>query len=283
MMKISIITATRNSGATIQDTMRSILNQSYTDFEHIIIDGASTDNTMARVKELESLYDGKLKYISEPDKGLYDAMNKGLAMAQGDVVGLLNSDDIFSSPDVLEQIVVNISDYDGVYGDVSYIRDNNMNNKVRYYSSRRFRAWKMIMGFMPAHPSFYCRREVYNKYGNYDIQMKIASDFELLLRFIYINKIRLKYVRKNFVTMRIGGLSTSGLKSHKQILKDHMMAYRKNRVNSNYLFESCRYGYKVAELTYYSIRKIMDKIASKIRMEKHGRQSVSEFIETWQG
>ncbi len=278
-MKLSIITTAYNSGKTIRDTMNSVLSQSYPDFEHIIIDGGSTDNTMDIVKELEPQYSGRLKYISEPDHGIYDAMNKGLALVTGEVVGILNSDDFFSAPDILQLVVENISDVDAVYADVHYIKGNNVNCGVRYYSSRRFRRWKMCMGFMPAHPSFYCRKSIYDHFGKFDLDFRIASDFELLLRFIYLHNIRTTYIRRNFVTMRIGGVSTSGLQSHRQILKDHMKAYRKNNVYSNYFLEGCRYLYKLLEISYYKLRLPFDRKSTDDSMKK--RLTPAEYIISW--
>lgn len=245
--------------------MESVLHQTYKDIEHIIVDGASKDDTMSIVRELEPLYKGRLKYISEPDMGIYDAMNKGIHMATGDVIGMLNSDDFYSSDDILQIVADNIKDVDSIYADVHYIDGDSVEDGVRYYSSRRFRRWQMIMGFMPAHPSFYCRRVIYDRLGNFDLSYKIASDFELLLRFIYLNNISTKYIKKNFVTMRIGGASTSGLKSHRQILKDHMAAYKKNNIRSNYILEGCRYAYKVAEISYYKLRLPIDNFVRSRR------------------
>ena len=147
-MTISIITATYNSANTLRDTFESVLSQSYQDIEYIVIDGNSTDGTVDLIKEFEPKFNGKLRWISEPDKGLYDAMNKGLKMATGDVVGILNSDDFYSSHDVLQIISSNISDVDAVYGDIHYVDPGNLNKPVRFYSSKNFRRWKMIMGFM---------------------------------------------------------------------------------------------------------------------------------------
>ena len=248
--------------------MNSVLAQTYKDIEHIIVDGNSKDNTMDIVKELETLYEGRLKYVSEPDHGIYDAMNKGIDIATGDVIGILNSDDFYSSNDILQLVADNIKDVDSVYADVHYIKGDDIEAGVRYYSSRRFRRWQMCMGFMPAHPSFYCRREVYDRYGKFDLSYKIASDFELLLRFIYLNNISTKYIRKNFVTMRIGGASTSGLRSHRQILKDHMAAYKKNKIYSNYILEGCRYAYKIAEISYYKLRLPIDRMIRARRKAK---------------
>ncbi|MBD5235279.1 MAG: glycosyltransferase [Barnesiella sp.] len=249
-MKISVITATYNSGSTIRDTMEAVLRQSYPDIEHIIVDGGSKDNTMDIVQELEPRYNGRLRYISEKDRGIYDAMNKGIAMASGEVVGILNSDDFYTSDTILETVACEFEndDIDAVYGDIHFVNDDNLNKCVRYYSSKSFRPWKMRMGFMPAHPSFYCKREIYNKYGSFDLGFKIGSDFENLLRLIYVNKITAKYIPLDFVTMRTGGASTSGVSSHKQISKDIVAALRKNNVWSNSFIVSLRFPIKLSEM-----------------------------------
>ncbi len=250
-MKISIITATWNSGATLRDTMESVLAQSYADIEHIIVDGKSTDETLDIVRELEPRYKGRLRWVSEKDKGLYDAMNKGLALATGDVVGILNSDDFYTANDVVEKVAETMADdmLDAVYGDVHYVDGSDLNKCVRYYSSKSFRRKWMRLGFMPAHPSFYCRKEVYEKYGGFDLSYRVAADFENLLRLIFVNRIRTRYIEKDFVTMRTGGASSSGLSSHKKIMRDHLLALRKNRVYSNVALLSLRYLYKIFEIT----------------------------------
>lgn len=256
-MKVSVITATWNSGATLRDTLESVLRQTYPDIEHIIVDGGSTDNTMALIKEYEPRYNGRLRYIYEPDKGIYDAMNKGIRMATGNVVGLLNSDDLYTSDDVLATVAATLKNdsLDAVYGDIHFVNDGDLKKCVRYYSSRPFRRWWMRFGFMPAHPSFYCRREVYMKYGTFDISYKVAADFECLLRLIFIHRIKIKYLPLDFVTMRTGGASTSGMSSHKRILHDHQLAFRNNGVYSNVLFEFMRYGYKICEMTILKFYK----------------------------
>lgn len=252
-MKISIVTATFNSGATLRDTLESVLSQDYADYEHIIKDGGSTDTTLDIIREYEPRYKGKLRWVSEPDNGIYDAMNKGICLATGDVVGLLNSDDFYTSPDVLSTINKEIKKFDAVYGDVHYVNPVDTKKCVRHYSSASFRPWKMKLGFMPAHPSFYCRRTVYTRFGLFDTDFKVAADFEQLLRLIYVNKIFTHYVPKDFVTMRTGGASSSGIESHKKILRDHLLAYRKNRVNSNIFFESLRYLYRIWEIIKFRI------------------------------
>lgn len=252
-MTISVIVATYNSSSTVGDTLESLLSQAYKQFECIIIDGGSKDNTIDIVKGYERLFEGRLKWISEPDHGLYDAMNKGLAMATGDVVGILNSDDFYTSDDVLERVAHEIEGVDAVYGDIHFVNPDDLSKCVRYYSSRSFRPWQMRFGFMPAHPSFYCRRHVYQALGAFDLQFKVAADFEQLLRLMYVNRISTKYIPMDFVTMRTGGASTSGLQSHKAILRDHLRAYRKNGVRANIATESLRYAYRLLQAAFYKI------------------------------
>jgi glycosyltransferase involved in cell wall biosynthesis len=249
-MKISIITVTYNSEKTIKDTLESVLRQTFRDIEYIIVDGASKDRTLEIIKEYEPAFGDRLCYISEIDHGAYDAMNKGLGMATGDIVGFLNSDDFFTSDDVLLKIARTYeeNEMDAVYGDIHYVKADNLSKKVRYYSSRFFSRPLMRCGFMPAHPSFYCKRNIYLKYGGFDTSYKIAADFENLLRLIYIHRIRTEYINKDFVTMRMGGISTAGMASRKQIMKDHLMAMKKNGVYSNFFFLSLRYLYKIFEL-----------------------------------
>lgn len=252
-MTISIITTSYNSASTIRDTIKSVLSQSYWDFEHIIIDGASTDNTIEIIKELEPKYKGRLKYISEKDNGIYDAMNKGLQIATGEIIGILNSDDFFTSNSILSCIAQEINGVDAVYADVHFVNSDNLSKPVRYYSSRGFHPTKMKMGFMPAHPSFYCRKKIYDKIGFFDTSFRVAADFEWLLRAIYIFGIKTKYLPIDFVTMRTGGASTSGIQSHKRIFLEHLRAYRKNGIKVNAFQDALRYAYKVGEILSFKL------------------------------
>lgn len=266
-MRVTIVTTSFNSSSTIRYTIESVLHQTYTDIEYIIVDGGSTDHTLDIVREYEPLFNGRLRWISEPDKGIYDAMNKGVRMSSGDVIGFLNSDDFFTSADSLECLVdaLRIHNVDAVYGDVHYVNKDNLSRCVRYYSSAGFRRFKMIFGYMPAHPTFYCRRKIFERHGLFDTSLKVASDFELLLRFIYVNRISTYYIKKDCVTMRTGGASTSGLASHRAIFHDHLVAYRKNGVRSNVLFDASRYILKSAEICrnkIYGIRKSGQAAAS---------------------
>ncbi len=250
-MVISVVISTFNSGNTLRDTLESVLRQGYRDVEVIVVDGGSSDNTVEIVREYEGRFEGRLRWISEPDRGLYDAMNKGIAMATGDVVGILNSDDFYTSDDVLERVAREIDGVDAVYGDIHFVDPDDLTKCVRYYSSRSFRRWQMRLGFMPAHPSFYCRRHVYQSLGAFDLQFKVAADFEQLLRLIYVNRISTKYIPMDFVTMRTGGASTSGLQSHKAILRDHLRAYRKHGIGASVATEGLRYAYRVVQGVLY--------------------------------
>lgn len=254
-MKISIITATYNSADTLRDTIESVLRQTYPDVEYIIVDGASTDGTIDIVREYEPHFGERMRWISESDHGIYDALNKGIDMATGEVVGFLHSDDFFTSPDIIERLAKEMAggNVDAVYGDVHYVSGKNLNKCVRYYSSAFFKRWTMLFGLMPAHPTFYCRKEVYGRFGTFSLSYRVAADFECLLRLIYIGKISLKYVPLDCVAMRTGGASTSGLTSHMRIFKDHVRAYRENHVPSNALLDSLRYIFKLWEAILFKI------------------------------
>lgn len=249
VMKISLITTTFNSGRTFPDTLESVLNQSYiTDIEYIVIDGLSQDNTINLIRRYEPLFEGRMKWISEPDKGIYDAMNKGIHIATGDIVGILNSDDFFTSSDVLERVAAEFSeDVDAVYGDVHFVYPDDLEHCVRYYSSKIFRRGLMRLGFIPAHPTFYCRKSCFEKYGYYKTDYKIAADFDLLLRFIYVNNVRTKYLPMDMVTMRLGGASTNGFKSRMTSMNEHLRSFKENGIYTNRFLLSLRYFYKLTE------------------------------------
>lgn len=250
-MKISLITVTYNSAKTLKNTFDSVIKQSHSNLEYIVIDGASKDNTVSIIKEYEPLFNNRLKWISEPDEGLYDAMNKGIRMATGNIIGILNSDDFFTSNNVLQeiaQIFKKEKDLDAIYGDIHFVHPDNLQKCVRYYSSKIFKRSLMRLGFIPAHPSFYIRKECFEKYGYYKTDYKIAADFEFLLRVIFKNRIRTKYLPMDMVTMRTGGASTSGIKSHIGIMKEHLRAFRENDIYTNIGLLSLRYFYKIGEI-----------------------------------
>ncbi len=246
-MTISIITATYNSEATIADTIESILKQNYEDIDYHVIDGCSTDGTLAILRRYEPMFHGRMHIISEPDKGIYDAMNKGLRQCTGDIVGILNSDDYFTSDDILESIAraFQDEDTDAVYGDIHFIHDGRPERIVRYYSSAMFRPFWLRFGFMPAHPSFYVRREIYEQFGYYSTEYRIASDYDMMVRLLYKHRIRTKYISKDFVTMRTGGISTKSLKNRILITGEDVKACRRNGMYTNTLFISVKYFYKI--------------------------------------
>ena len=269
-MKISVVTAAFNSGATLRDTMESVLRQTWTDFEYIVVDGLSKDDTMEIVREYEPRFGGRLRWISEPDKGIYDAMNKGFAMATGDVVGILNSDDFFSSDDILGKVAAAMADesIDAVYGDIHYVNGDNLSKCVRYYSSREFRRWQMRLGFIPAHPSFYCRRAIYEKYGTFNASYRLSADFELLLRLIFIHRIRIHYLPLDFVTMRTGGATTSGFESYKKGIQEHLRAYRDNDVCSNIFLDCIRFPVKLTALMLFRLKTLLHLPVGNLRTDR---------------
>jgi glycosyltransferase involved in cell wall biosynthesis len=209
-MKISIITVCYNSEKTIADCIHSIVEQTYPDIEYIIIDGKSSDNTL----NIIHLFKNKIsKIISEKDNGIYDAMNKGLSIATGDIVGILNSDDVYADNYVVEE-VVNVfknKNTDSVYGDLVYVSANDINKVTRKWRSAAYKDGMFLEGWMPPHPTFFVKREMYTKYGQFDTSMKSAADYELMLRFLHRYKISTAYLPKVFVKMRAGGVSNASL------------------------------------------------------------------------
>lgn len=250
---ISIITATYNSANTINDTIQSVLRQTNKDFEYLIIDGGSTDETIDIVKSYESEFSGRLKWVSEKDKGIYDAMNKGIKMASGDIIGILNSDDYYTSDDILQTIAdaFKCQNVDAIYGDIHFIKDGVPDKCVRYYSSRLFSPFWLRFGFMPAHPSFYCKRDVFDKSGLYRLDYKIGSDYEMMVRLFRKHKISSRYVPKDFVTMRTGGASNSNLQSRLTLIKEDVKACRDNGIYTNELFICLKFLYKIFEFRVF--------------------------------
>jgi len=249
-MKITIVTTTYNSADTVRHTFESVLAQTHKDIEYWVIDGGSEDDTLGLIKEYEPLFDGRMKWISEPDNGLYDALNKGISRATGDVVGILNSDDFYTSPTVLEQVAAGFSDdVDAVYGDIHFVRPSDLDKCVRYYSSKLFRPWALRFGFMPAHPSFYVRREVYERCGGYALDYKLAADYDMMVRLFYKEKIRYRYLSVDMVTMRTGGMSTKNVRNRLLLTKEDVKACRRYGLYSNFLMCSCKYAVKLFEFS----------------------------------
>lgn len=244
-MKVSIITVCFNSEEYLEDTIKSVLSQDYSDIEYIVVDGKSKDNTCALITKYESLFNGRMKWISEPDSGLYDAMNKGIKMATGDIVGTLNSDDFFTADNVISKIVQTFTqnNVELVYGDIHFVNPGNLDKCVRYYSSAVFKPSLLRLGFMPAHPSMYMKRACFDKYGFYSLDYKIAADFDLVARYIHKHKIGYKYLKLDFVTMRTGGESANRL----QLNKETVRACKHNGIYTNMLILPLKYFYKIFE------------------------------------
>jgi glycosyltransferase involved in cell wall biosynthesis len=237
-MKVSILTVTFNSEKYLEDTLLSIFSQSYRNIESIVIDGNSTDGTLSILQK----YQNKITYISEPDSGIYDAMNKGIELATGDIIGILNSDDVLYDRKIINNVVNSFSsDLDCVYGNVILV--NEANKIVRNYSVAKFKLKDFEFGHMPPHPSFYVRKEAFQKYGRYNTSFRISSDYDLLLRFLYIHKLRSKYLDFILVKMRDGGISSS-LKNKWLLNKEIILSCRLNKVNTNFLKVYSKYIFK---------------------------------------
>lgn len=219
--RVSVITVVYNNADTIEETILSVASQSHVSVEHIIIDGASTDATMSLIRK----HRDKLAIVkSEPDRGMYDAMNKGLALATGDIVGFLNGDDVYASPRVLQEIVhtIETQNIDACYGDLVYVDRRDVQKIVRYWKSQTYRDGLFEKGWMPAHPTFYAKKAVYEKYGHYDLAYRRQSDFELTLRFLAVKKITSVYIPRVLVKMRSGGAS----RGWRHIFEGNIEAYR---------------------------------------------------------
>jgi glycosyltransferase involved in cell wall biosynthesis len=246
-LKISIITVVWNNAITIKDAIDSVLGQTYENIEYIVVDGASTDGTV----EIVQSYGDKInKFVSEPDRGLYDAMNKGLALATGDIVGILNSDDFYMDNQVIEKIAKEFQskNVDSVFADLVFVKPENLDKAVRYYDSSYFTPEKFAYGWMPAHPTFFVKRCVYENFGVFKTDYKIAADYELLTRFLAKNKINYSYIKEPIVKMRIGGASTSGIKSNYILNKEIIRACKENDIYTNWAMVLSKYPKKILGL-----------------------------------
>ena len=256
-MKISIITVTFNSAATVRDTIESVLKQEYQNYEYLVIDGGSKDNTVDIIKGYEPKFEGKMRWVSEKDKGMYDGINKGIRMATGDVVGIINSDDFYHRTDIFSIINDEFkkvpegfkgSRVEAIYGDVRFVKPDNLEKTVRYYSSKHWRPWRFRFGFMPAHPTFFTYKENFEKYGYYQYDYHIAADYELLIRHLYTNKVPAKYVPVDFMKMRTGGRSTNGWKANVLLNREIVRACKENGIWTCMPLLFLKYFIKVFEL-----------------------------------
>ena len=246
-MKVSLITVSYNSAKTIADTLKSVQAQTYTDIEYIVVDGNSNDGTIEIVKQFldsakDALQDDKLgsangasqgvvtKFLCERDKGIYDAMNKGLALATGDIIGVLNSDDFYCAEDIIEQVVLAFqkNNTDCLYGDLNYVDPIDVNKIVRKWRSGAYRKEKFLKGWMPPHPTFFVRKRCYDQFGKFNTQFKSAADYELMLRFLFKESCSAVHLPKVMIHMRAGGVSNVSLKNRIRANKEDRLAWRIN-------------------------------------------------------
>lgn len=245
-MKISVITVAFNAVDTIADAIRSVQAQSHDNIEHIIIDGNSNDGTQSVIKEVAI---SKTLFISEPDRGLYDAMNKGIYYATGDIVGILNADDYFASESALAQVAVEFSHHrevEAVLGDIAFVDEQQA--ITRRYDSGRFKPDRTRWGLMPAHPGMYMKRSAYKQIGPYRIDMKIAADFDFVVRAFTCERLPFVHLPEVLVHMRPGGASTESWKSRLTINREVVQACRDNGVYTNLAMVMSKYPLKILEL-----------------------------------
>jgi len=245
-MKISVITVCYNSAKTIGHTLRSVREQTYDDIEHIIVDGASKDNTL-EVVAAEGTH--VVKLVSEKDDGIYDAMNKGIQLATGDVVAFLNADDFYKDADVLARVAGALQEdqLDALYGDVEYFRPNQLDFVARRYNSGRFTVGRLGWGWMPAHPALFVRRALFERYGFFRTDYRIAGDFEFISRVFKHPELRHRYLPKSLVCMQMGGISTSGWRATLQLNREMICACRSNSIPTNWFKMLMRYPLKALE------------------------------------
>jgi len=230
-MKISIITVCYNSALTIRDTFESVLNQTYSDIDYVVVDGNSSDETVSIIKKYKKKFSGRMRWISEIDNGLYDAMNKGIKMSTGEIIGILNSDDCYASNNVLKQVVDKIlnNNIDSCYGNLLYVKKNK---PYRYWRSGPYESF--ISGWMPPHPAFFVKKEIYNKYGLFRLDCGVNADYELMLRFLEIKNISTEWIDKIIVYMNVGGKSNRNLNSRINAIVDNKIAWNVNNIKPHF-------------------------------------------------
>ena len=253
-MKISLITVTYNSEKYLSDCIESVQKQDYHHIEHIIVDGNSKDNTVAIIKKYESKI---TKWISEPDGGMYDAINKGMLMATGEVIGILNSDDMLASDDVISHIVKTFEqqNVDSLFGDLLYVDQENTNKIYRVWKGKTYHRNLFKTGWMPGHPTFYIKKSLTDKYGGYESHYYTAADYEFMARYLYQHKISSFYLPKLIVKMRRGGASNTSIKQRLRANRRDYLAMKKNNIPLPFIVSIMK---PLLKLHQYSIRQTLD-------------------------
>jgi glycosyltransferase involved in cell wall biosynthesis len=245
-MKITVVTVAYNAASTVGETVHSVAAQTFQDIEHILIDGASRDKTVEVARQAS----GRIaRLVSEPDRGVYDAMNKGLALASGEVVGFLNADDVYADQGVLSRVmgIMEQEGLDALLGDVEFFRGEEPARTVRRYRSSRFSPDRIAFGWMPAHPALFLRRRVYDTFGPFRIDYRIAGDFEYCARIFRDNTLTYRSLPETLVRMRIGGISTGGWRNTLLLNREVLRACRENGIDTN-MFKICsKYPAKILE------------------------------------
>ncbi len=226
-MKISVVTAVYNRADTVRDAIASVQGQTHGDVEHVVQDGGSTDGTLEVVRAAAN---PATALVSERDGGIYEAINRGIARASGDAIGLMHSDDMFASPHVLERVAEAFTDpdIDGVYGDLQYVSASDPSRVIRHWRSGEYRPERLARGWMPPHPTLYLRREVFDAHGLYDTSLQIAADYDAMLRYLLRGRIRLRYIPQVLVKMRVGGESNRSLERIVRKSREDLAAIRRN-------------------------------------------------------
>jgi glycosyltransferase involved in cell wall biosynthesis len=251
-MKVSLITACYNSVATLPTAIESVLSQHGVELEYIVVDGGSKDGTVDLLKVYEPKFSGRMRWISECDQGMYDAINKGIAMATGDIVGILNADDVLASNDTLAHIAAAFTPgIDALYADIRFVKEGETVEAlrgaptVRYCSAAKWKPWMFRFAAMVPHPSFYVRRECFDRLGGYSLDYRICADFELELRYLYLAKLKAAYLPECVVVMRLGGASTAGWRSNVEINCEDLRALRSHGIWSCLPLIYLKYLFKI--------------------------------------
>jgi glycosyltransferase len=233
-MKVSIITPVFNGKKTIRETLNSVLNQEYRNVEHIVIDGHSNDGTLEMISDFNHQI---AKMVSEPDQGIYDALNKGICLSTGDIVGILHAGDIYAHDRVLRRVVEGFEkqNKDSCYGNLQYVDQNDPQKVIRYWKSSSYRDGKFKLGWMPPHPTFFVKREIYEKHGAFKKEFRIAGDYELMLRFLAKQKISVFYIPEVLVKMRMGGISNRSVKDLWLKSREDYKAWKINQLTGSIL------------------------------------------------